>query len=110
MGADEQEVSVRAYLRSLPSVALWMLLGCIGFWAVVTWQADNPPKFWHVLLAWPVVTVWIGPIMWLRLYRYGSSARIWSGLAVAALWSFCLFPILVGLAYGAAASLLGFDR
>ena len=108
VGTDD-EVSFRAFLRSLPSVTFWTLVGCIAFWALLVWtDTKDRPEFWHMLLAWPVVTIWLGPLFWLRFYPSDRASGIWSGLLVALLWSFCVCPILLGLAYAAAATFFGF--
>ena len=111
VGTDEQEVNVRAFLRSLRSVAFWMLLLCICFWGLLVWtDAPDRPSFWQMLLAWPVATIWLGPIWWLRYHRDSDAPGLWPGIAVAVLWGLCVCPILLGLAYAAAASLFGFGR
>jgi hypothetical protein len=51
MVADRQELSVRAFLRSLPSLAIWILLGCICGWTITVASEPNPPPFWAVFLA-----------------------------------------------------------
>lgn len=111
VGADEQEVSVRAFLRSMRSVAFWMLLLCIFFWALLVWtDTSDRPAFWQMLLAWPVVTIWFGPVWWLRNYPRHDAPGWWPGLAVAMLWGLVVCPILLGMAYAAAVSLFGFGR
>lgn len=111
VGTDGQEVSLRAFLRSLPSVAIWTLLLCVSFWALlVLTDTTNRPSFWQMLLAWPAVTIWLGPIWWLRHYRSSDAAGLWLGIAVAMLWGLCVCPILIGLAYAAAAGLFGENR
>jgi hypothetical protein len=111
VGTDDQEVSVRAFLRSLPSVAFWVLFICISFWALLAWtNTPHRPSFWQTLLAWPVVTLWLGPTWWLYYHRRSDAPGLWSGIAVAMLWLLCVCPALLGLAYAAAAGLFGFGR
>jgi hypothetical protein len=89
---DKPEISVRALVRSLPSVALWMLLGCVGFWALLVWRSPSHPPLWAVLLAWPVVTVWIGPLFWVRHLPRRAASRWTAGATAALAWALVVLP------------------
>lgn len=108
MDADD-EVTLRNFLRWLPSAAFWTLLMCLGFWALTVWQGPGDLKFWHVLLVWPVVTIALGPILWIR-YQRSDASGWWVGWTVAMLWGLCVVPILIGLGYAAAATFFDVGR
>ena len=108
MGTDDQEISVRAFVRSLPSLAAWTLFACIAVWALLVWWEPNPPPFWVIFLAWPAFTISLGPMAWLRHDRDSHAPGWWRAFALALLWGSCVAPLLLALVYGTAAALLGF--
>jgi hypothetical protein len=110
MVSDKQELSVRALLWSLPSLAVWMLLGDICGWAIVVALEPDPPPFWAVLLAWPVFTISIGPLIWLRFYRDSGAPGWWRVLAIASVWAFCPCPLLGGEVVAIGAMLFDLGR
>jgi hypothetical protein len=99
---DRDEASVRALLRSLPGLSVWMLLICLGLWAMLVWREPTHPPLWAFLLAWPALTVWIGPLFWVRFLPDDATGR-WKALAAAILWAMLVFPLLVCLGYSVVA-------
>lgn len=108
MDADE-EVTLRNFIRQLPSTSFWMLLVCVGFWALTKWLGPGDLNFWHVLLAWPAVTIALGPIFWIRFQR-SDAPGFWLGFVVAMLWIVCIIPVLIGLGYAVVAVLFDVGR
>ncbi|SCF33507.1 hypothetical protein GA0074696_4553 [Micromonospora purpureochromogenes] len=110
MGTDEKEISLRAFLRSLPSTAVWMLLTCIAVWIMLVWWEPNPPPFWIILVAWPAFTISLGPLVWLRYDRDSHTPGWWPAMAFALVWGALVAPLLLALVYGTAATLFDIGR
>jgi hypothetical protein len=82
-----------------------MLLACVVVWALVVWLEPVHPPFRIVLVVWPLMTIFLGPLSWLRLDRDSRTPGWWRPFAVAFLWAFCMLPVMAGLVAGLATML-----
>jgi hypothetical protein len=94
--ADERDndISVRGYLRSLRWIAPGLLVACLGMWAFGARGMSLP---WALFL-WVLVTVAVGPLVWLRFDVRRGTPRWWQALGCAVLWWLAMFA-LIGLGY-----------
>jgi hypothetical protein len=83
---------------------------CLIGWAILVASEPNPPPFWAVFLAWPLFTIAIGPLIWLRFHLDFGAPGWWRVLGFAALWAFCVCPLLAGLVAGVASMLFDLGR
>ncbi|HEX6678309.1 MAG TPA: hypothetical protein VF486_25240 [Actinomycetes bacterium] len=88
------DLSVRGYLRQLRWIAPALLAGCLGMWALGVRGMSLP---WAVLL-WMLLTVAVGPLVWLRVGVRSGTPRWWRALGMATLWAFGIFALL-GIGY-----------
>jgi hypothetical protein len=90
----DDDISVRGYLRQLRWIAPALLVGCLGMWALGARGMSLP---WAVVL-WMLLTVAVGPLVWLRVGVRSGTPRWWRALGVATLWAFATFALL-GIGY-----------
>jgi hypothetical protein len=78
----DDDISVRGYLRQLRWIAPVLLVGCLGMWALGAGGMSLP----LALVLWALLTVAVGPLVWLRVGVRRGSPRWWRALGVAMLW------------------------
>jgi hypothetical protein len=92
--ATDDDISVRGYLRHLRWIAPALLVGCLGMWALGARGMSLP---WAVVL-WMLLTVALGPLVWVRVGVRSGTPRWWRALSIAMLWAFGTFALL-GIGY-----------
>jgi hypothetical protein len=88
------DISVRGYLRHLRWIAPALLVGCLGMWALGARGMSLP---WALFL-WVLLTVAVGPLIWLRLDVRRGARGWWRALGLAVLWSLGVIALL-GIGY-----------
>jgi len=90
----DNDISVRGYLRHLRWIAPVLLVGCLGMWVLGARGMSLP---WALFL-WVLLTVTVGPLVWLRVSVRSGTPRWWRALGVATLWALGMFALL-GIGY-----------
>ena len=90
----DDDISVRGYLRQLRWIAPLLLVGCLGMWALGARGMSLPAA----LFLWAILTVAVGPLIWLRVAVRRGTQRWWRALGVAVLWWLGMLALL-GIGY-----------
>lgn len=88
----DHDISVRGYLRSLRWIALWLLVACLGIWAIGPRGMSLP---WALFL-WVLLTVAVGPLLWLRFDVRRDTPHWWRALGCAVLWGLAMIALIAG--------------
>jgi hypothetical protein len=88
------DLSVRGYLRHLRWITPVLLVGCLGMWALGARGMSLP---WALFL-WVLLTVAVGPLVWLRVGVRSGTPRWWRALGVAVPCWLGMFALL-GIGY-----------
>jgi hypothetical protein len=101
--ADEHDdISVRGSLRQLRWIAPLLLVCCLAVWALGRPRGMSLP--WAVFL-WAILTVAVGPMVWLRVGVRRGTPRWWRALGLAVAWSLGTL-LLFGIGYALVMALL----
>jgi hypothetical protein len=102
----DDDISVRGYLRQLRWIAPVLLVVCLGIWALEAREMPLPAA----LVLWALVTLAVGPLIWLRSAVRRGTPRWWQAFGLAVLWSLGMFALLgIGYALVMAVLSLGFS-
>jgi hypothetical protein len=80
---DREDISVRGYLRQLRWIAPGLLVCCLAVWALGKPRGMSLP--WALFL-WAILTVAVGPLVWLRHGVRRGTLRWWRALGLAVVW------------------------
>ena len=99
----DDEISVRNYLRQLWRwIAPGLLLAVLGMWALT--EPEGMSLVWALGL-WGLLTVAMGPMLWLRQDVRHTAPGWWRALGLAALWAIGVF-LMLGIVYGLTKAML----
>jgi hypothetical protein len=91
----EDDISVRGYLRQLRWIAPGLLVAFLGLWASGVARGMSLPA---AVFLWVLITVAVGPLVWLRVGVRRGTPRWWRALGLAVLWSLGTIALL-GIGY-----------
>jgi hypothetical protein len=100
---DREDFSVRGYLRQLRWIAPGLLIGCLALWALAKPRGMSLP--WALFL-WAILTVAVGPLIWLRHGVGRGTPRWWRALGLAVVWWLGALALL-GIGYALVVAVLG---
>ena len=80
---DHDDISVRGYLRQLHRIAPGLLICCLAVWVLGKPRGMSLP--WALFL-WAILTVAVGPLVWLRHGVRRGTPRWWRDLGLAVAW------------------------
>jgi hypothetical protein len=80
---DHDDISVRGYLRQLHWIAPGLLICCLAVWVLGKPRGMSLP--WALFL-WAILTVAVGPLVWLRHGVRRGTPRWWRALGLAVAW------------------------
>jgi hypothetical protein len=96
----DDDVSVRGYLRQLRWIAPGLLVCCLAVWALGKPRRVSLP--WALFL-WAILTVAVGPLIWLRHSVRRGTSRWWRAFGLAVVWwlgALVLFGIVMAVLNG----------
>jgi hypothetical protein len=99
---DHDDLSVRAYLRQLRWIAPGLLACCLAVWALGKPRGMSLP--WALFL-WAILTVAVGPLIWLRHGVRRGTPRWWRAVGLAIVWWLGALVVL-GIGYAVVMAVL----